>query len=151
MPLRQIVDGDGTCAYSCSRCTRTTCTVRESLKAGAKAVRPQATAPTSICIAGIKSVASGRPYFSAMVERLDRRVPETRPRQPWKTQVLTLTGREREVVQLVAEGRNTRQIARLLGVAAATVSAHRAGAMMKLGLHNTAEIVRFAVRTGVVR
>jgi DNA-binding NarL/FixJ family response regulator len=54
------------------------------------------------------------------------------------------------VMQLIAEGRNTRQIARMLGVAAATVHAHRAATMGKLGLHSTAEIVRFAVRCGVV-
>jgi DNA-binding CsgD family transcriptional regulator len=70
---------------------------------------------------------------------------------PAEDQFWSLTGREREVMQLIAEGRNTRQIARMLGVAAATVNSHRTATMAKLGLHNTAEIVRFAVRSGVVR
>jgi DNA-binding NarL/FixJ family response regulator len=125
--------------------------VQAMLAAGAKGYVLKDSADIDL-IAGIKSVTSGRPYFSATVERLLiagslKHVPAN----PLEDQFWTLTGREREVVQLVAEGRNTRQIARLLGVAAATVSAHRAGAMMKLDLHNTAEIVRLAVRSGVVQ
>ena len=148
---RQIVDGDGTVRVLMLSMHANDVYVRESLKAGAKGYVLKDSADVDL-IAGIKSVASGRPYFSPTVERLlIAGSLKHAPANPLEDQFWTLTGREREVVQLVAEGRNTRQIARLLGVAAATVSAHRAGAMMKLGLHNTAEIVRFAVRSGVVR
>lgn len=124
--------------------------VRESLKAGAKGYLLKDAADIEL-VAGVKAVASGRPYFSPPVVRMmvDGCLQQAAA-DPALDQFWSLTGREREVMQLIAEGRNTRQIARILGVAAATVHAHRAATMEKLGLHNTAEIVRFAVRCGVV-
>jgi two-component system response regulator NreC len=125
--------------------------VRESLKAGAKAYLLKDDADREL-IAGVKAVAAGRLYFSPAVERLVvAGVVDDVAARPGRDQFWSLTGREREVMQLIAEGRNTRQIARMLGITAATVNAHRGAAMAKLGLHNTAEIVRFAVRSGVVR
>ncbi|HEU67963.1 MAG TPA: response regulator transcription factor, partial [Candidatus Acetothermia bacterium] len=56
-----------------------------------------------------------------------------------------LTGREREVVQLIAEGKKTSEIAQLLSRSVATVRAHKASAMRKLGTHTTAELVRKAL------
>lgn len=125
--------------------------VREGLKAGAKGYLLKDAADMDL-IEGVKTVASGQSYFSPAVQRLvvEGCLKRTAS-DPVQDLFWSLTGREREVVQLIAEGRNTRQIARMLGVAAATVNAHRAASMAKLGLHNTAEIVRFAVRSGVVR
>jgi two-component system response regulator NreC len=125
--------------------------VLESLKAGAKGYMLKDDADRDL-IAGVKTVADGRLYLSPAVERLvvagavDRLAAQSGRDEFWR-----LTGREREVMQLIAEGRNTRQIARMLGITPATVNAHRGATMAKLGLHNTAEIVRFAVRWGVVR
>jgi DNA-binding NarL/FixJ family response regulator len=62
-----------------------------------------------------------------------------------------LTAREREVVQLVAEGKKTSEIARLLSRSVATVRAHKASAMRKLGAHSTAALVRTALDQGIVR
>jgi len=62
-----------------------------------------------------------------------------------------LSDREREVFQLVAEGRSNKQIADTLCVSVSTVETHRARIMMKLGLHTTADVVRFAVRRGVIQ
>ncbi len=62
-----------------------------------------------------------------------------------------LSEREREIFQLVAEGRANKQIADLLHVSAATVETHRAHILEKLGLHNAAELVLYAVRKGVIR
>ena len=61
-----------------------------------------------------------------------------------------MTDREREVLQLIAEGKTNKEIAALLGVSINTVETHRKHIMEKLDLHNTAEIVRFAVRKKVV-
>jgi len=61
-----------------------------------------------------------------------------------------LTPREREVVQLVAEGRPNKEIARTLGIAIRTVEVHRASAMRKLGVTDQAALVRYAVRLGLV-
>ncbi len=62
-----------------------------------------------------------------------------------------LTPREREVVQLIAEGKKLSEIARLLSRSPATVRAHKASAMRKLGVHSTAELVRAALDLGLVR
>jgi len=64
---------------------------------------------------------------------------------------LPLTPREREVVQLIAEGRKLSEIARLLSRSPATVRAHKASAMRKLAVHSTAELVRAALDLGLVR
>ena len=61
-----------------------------------------------------------------------------------------LTNREAEVVQLVARGLSGKQIAIALGISVRTVETHRARVMTKLSAHSTADIVRFAVRAGLV-
>ena len=61
-----------------------------------------------------------------------------------------LTDREKEVLQLLAEGRTNKEVAALLDVGVSTVETHRANLMQKLGLHNTAEIVLYAVRKSLV-
>ncbi|HYX20553.1 MAG TPA: response regulator transcription factor, partial [Thermoanaerobaculia bacterium] len=62
-----------------------------------------------------------------------------------------LTQREREVLQLVAEGKTTKEIARLLGITTKTAESHRTRMMGKLGIHDTAGLVRYAIRRGVVQ
>lgn len=62
-----------------------------------------------------------------------------------------LTDREREILQLIAEGYSTREIAQLLHISEKTVRAHRTNLMSKLDVHNTAELVRYAIRKGVIR
>ena len=61
-----------------------------------------------------------------------------------------LTDREREVLQLLAEGRSNKEVAVLLDVGVSTAETHRARLMEKLNLHNTAEIVLYAVRKGII-
>jgi DNA-binding NarL/FixJ family response regulator len=61
-----------------------------------------------------------------------------------------LTPREREVLQLVAEGRSNREIAELLHISVKTVDNHRANLMDKLDIHSTAELTQYAIRTGVI-
>jgi DNA-binding NarL/FixJ family response regulator len=61
-----------------------------------------------------------------------------------------LTGREREVLQLIAEGFSNKQVADQLGIATRTAETHRANIMAKLGVHNLAVLVRFAIREGLV-
>ena len=63
---------------------------------------------------------------------------------------LLLTDREKEVLQLLAEGRSNKEVATLLDLGLSTVETHRANLMQKLGLHNTAEIVLYAVRKGII-
>ena len=68
-----------------------------------------------------------------------------RPRKP-----LALTPRQREVLQLVAEGRSVKQIARLLEISPRTVEFHQTRIRETLGVRSTAELTRYAIRSGIV-
>ena len=97
--------------------------------------------------AAINALAIHRPYFSGGVsETLLDQVLSTKP----ETALGTLTRREREVVQLIAEGKLNKEIARLLEISIKTVETHRATAMHKLKLRTTAELVRYAVRNSII-
>ena len=61
-----------------------------------------------------------------------------------------LSPREREVLQLVAEGKSTKEAAVVLGISAKTAESHRARIMEKLDMHGTAELVRYAIRRGLI-
>jgi DNA-binding NarL/FixJ family response regulator len=61
-----------------------------------------------------------------------------------------LSEREREIFQLVAEGRSNKEVADLLSISVATVETHRAHILQKLDVHSTAELVLYAVRRGVI-
>lgn len=71
------------------------------------------------------------------------------PSQP--TAVSPLTAREVQVLALVAEGHSTKEIAGLLGISYKTADSHRSRIMEKLGVHETASLVRYAIRQGIVR
>ena len=62
-----------------------------------------------------------------------------------------LTPREREVLQLVAEGRTSKEVSIVLHISAKTIDAHRASIMKKLDLHDTASLVRYAIRRGLIQ
>jgi DNA-binding NarL/FixJ family response regulator len=62
-----------------------------------------------------------------------------------------LTSRQRQVLQLVAEGKTTKEVAALLGVSVKTAESHRASLMDKLSIHETAGLVRYAIRIGLIR
>ena len=62
-----------------------------------------------------------------------------------------LTPRERQVLQMVGEGSSTKDVARLLGISAKTAESHRARLMRKLDIHETASLVRYAIRRGLVQ
>jgi DNA-binding NarL/FixJ family response regulator len=62
-----------------------------------------------------------------------------------------LTLRERQVLQLIAEGKSTKDVASLLGISVKTAESHRTRLMHKLGIHETASLVRYAVRQGIVQ
>jgi len=62
-----------------------------------------------------------------------------------------LSGRERQVLQLIAEGRSTKDVASLLGISVKTAESHRSRLMQKLDIHETASLVRYAVRRGLVQ
>lgn len=100
----------------------------------------------------LRAVATGKPFVSAAVSAVlvEDYVRHLQSRGLTDTFHL-LTAREREVLQLLAEGRSNKDVAALLQVGLSTVETHRANLMQKLNLHNTAEIVLYAVRKGIIR
>jgi DNA-binding NarL/FixJ family response regulator len=102
-------------------------------------------------IPAIRTVATGKPFFSAAVSAVlvEDYIRQLKTRGATDTFHL-LTAREREVLQLLAEGRSNKEVASLLDLALSTVETHRANLMQKLSLHNTAEIVLYAVRKGMI-
>jgi DNA-binding NarL/FixJ family response regulator len=80
-------------------------------------------------------------------------VPECDARRPMETQLSadTLTGREREVLKLLAEGKTVRNAATVLGLSSKTVDSHKFNLMRKLGIHNKAELVMWAIQQNVVK
>ena len=97
-------------------------------------------------IAALDALSIHRPYFSgAISETLLEKFLESKP-QPAAS---SLTHREREVVQQIAEGRINKEIAQQLSISVKTVETHRASAMHKLKLRTTADLVRYAVQQGL--
>ncbi len=99
----------------------------------------------------IRSVAVGRPFFSPSIAKalLEDYVQQMRERHIQDSYDL-LTEREREVLQLLAEGKSNKEAAAILNLSPYTIETHRQHLMQKLGLHNTAEIVLYAVRKSII-
>lgn len=121
-----------------------------ALSAGARAYLLKSATDEDL-LPAVQAVASGKPFFSpavaaVLVEDYVRRL-QTRG---LSDSFLLLTDREKEVLQLLAEGRSNKEVATLLDLGLSTVETHRANLMQKLGLHNTAEIVLYAVRKGII-
>jgi len=100
----------------------------------------------------IRSVIAGRPFFSPAIAQtlLEEYIRLMRIRGVTDSYDL-LTDREREVLQLLAEGSTNKEAAASLNVSPYTIESHRNNLMQKLGLHNTAELVLYAVRKGIIR
>jgi DNA-binding NarL/FixJ family response regulator len=102
-------------------------------------------------VPAIHAVASGKPYFSPRVSAvLIEDYMRTLQRRGLTDSYDLLTDREKEVLHLLAEGRSNKEVATLLDVGLSTVETHRANLMQKLNLHNTAEVVLYAVRKGII-
>jgi DNA-binding NarL/FixJ family response regulator len=99
----------------------------------------------------IRSVVIGRPFFSPTIAQalLEDYVRLMRERGIQDSYNL-LTDREREVLQLLAEGKSNKEAATILNLSPYTIETHRQNLMQKLGLHNTAEIVLYAVRKAII-
>lgn len=124
--------------------------VTRALQAGATGYMLKDSAGKDL-LKGIASVAAGQAYFSPAIARLMlddyvRRVSGSGVADRYET----LSAREREIFQLIAEARTNKEVAELLEISPATVETHRARILQKLDIHNTAELVLYAVRRGVI-
>ena len=124
--------------------------VLRALKAGARGYLLKAS-PEADVLAAIRAVAAGNAYFSPSITKLlvEEYVVETRRRGIEDSYDL-LSTREKEILQLLASGKNNREIADLLFISVATVETHRNNIFQKLHLHNLAELILYAVRKGLI-
>jgi two-component system response regulator NreC len=124
--------------------------IMRALAAGARAYLLKSATDEDL-IPAVRAVATGKPFFSpavtaVLVEDYVRRLQQRGLTDSYHL----LTDREKEVLQLLAEGRSNKEVATLLDLGLSTVETHRANLMQKLNLHNTAEIVLYAVRKGLI-
>ena len=124
--------------------------ITQALRAGATGYLLKDSADTEL-LRAVTAVAAGKSFFSPAVARvmLDDYVRHLAGKGI-VDRYESLSEREREVFQLIAEGHSNKEIAELLTVSPATVETHRAHIMQKLDVHNTAELVLYAVRRGVI-
>jgi two-component system, NarL family, response regulator NreC len=119
--------------------------VREILRAGARGYLLKDSIDSDL-VNAVRSVAKGDGYLSPAVSDAvlsDYRRHVTDPLD-------LLTSREREVLQMIAEGKTNKEVASTLNLSVYTIDAHRGKIMEKLNLHSTGELVRFAVRNGLI-
>jgi DNA-binding NarL/FixJ family response regulator len=125
--------------------------VHQSAEAGAAGYLLKQAAVTDL-VRAIREVKRGNAFFSPSISRrLMENYREVVVRGvPVKKRTNTLTSREREVLQLIAEGKANKQIAAELGIRIKTVERHRQKLMNRLGIHDVAGLTRYAISTGII-
>lgn len=121
-----------------------------ALMAGAKAYLLKEAAEEDL-LPAVRAVSQDRSFFSPAIAKLlaedyVRYLQQSGQEDSYRL----LTDREKEILQLLAEGRSNKEAASILNIGVSTVETHRAKMMQKLALHNTAELVLYAVRKGIV-
>jgi DNA-binding NarL/FixJ family response regulator len=121
---------------------------RRAMEAGAAGFVLKHSAPAEL-VTAVREALAGRTYVTPLIAGdLIRSYREDDPGRP--DPVRRLTPRQREVLQLVAEGRSAKEVAALLHISARTAEFHRARVLEVLGLQTTAELVQFAIRNGII-
>jgi RNA polymerase sigma factor (sigma-70 family) len=124
--------------------------VLRALKAGARAYLLKDSAESDL-VRAIHAVAEGKSYFSPAVSKvlLEDYVRKLQ-RAGVEDSFELLTSREREILQLVAEGKSNKEVAHLLNLSVYTVETHRSNLMQKLNLRGVPELILYAVRKGII-
>jgi DNA-binding NarL/FixJ family response regulator len=124
--------------------------VLRALKAGARAYILKNSAEADL-IRAVRSVAEGKSFFSPVISKmlLEDYVRQIRDKQVEDSYDL-LTPREREILQLIAEGKTNKEVANVLHLSVHTVDAHRGNILQKLNLHGIPELILYAVRKGII-
>lgn len=120
--------------------------IREALEAGVKGYVLKNQVASELLLA-IRQVSRGQVYLSPGVSNAVIEAYHSKSDKPQNP----LTLRERQVLQLIAEGKSTKDVASLLGVSVKTAESHRTRLMQKLDIHETASLVLYAVRHGIVQ
>ena len=120
--------------------------VRNIVDAGARGYVLKSDASRDLLNA-VEALANNRTFFTSgateiLIDDLCKPVPEAKPPLMRKS----LTSREREIVQLVAEGKSSKEVAIALGISVKTAETHRSNILRKLGMHSVSELVRYAIK-----
>ena len=123
--------------------------VRQALRAGASGYLLKGAAVAELPLA-LQAVMRGETYLTPKISQdvVQGFLRESQDEEPGPLE--GLTKRQREILQLIAEGRSTKEIAQILDVSAKTVETHRMRMMDRLGIHDVPGLVRFAIRAGIV-
>jgi DNA-binding NarL/FixJ family response regulator len=127
--------------------------VREVLRAGARGFLLKSDAGSDL-ITAVEALQNHRTFFTTKVSRMVLEGYLTRERddgQEIPSAQSILTAREREVIQLLAEGKTSKEVAVTLNLSVKTAETHRTNLMRKLNLHSVADLTRYAVRNGIVQ
>lgn len=124
--------------------------ILRALKAGARGYLLKDSAESDL-IQAVRAVAAGKAFFSPAVSKVLaedylRQVQQRGVDDPYDL----LTARERELLQLIAEGKSAKEIATLLHLSAYTIDTHRGNLMQKLNVHSIPELILYAVRRGII-
>jgi DNA-binding NarL/FixJ family response regulator len=125
--------------------------IQEILDAGVRGFIVKSDSDRDLIVA-VESLANHKPFFTSMATEVmltnfqrPASAPTTSGMRPNR-----LTSREREIVQLLAEGKSSKEVASALGISVKTAETHRANIMRKLEIHSVSELVRYAVRNQIV-
>jgi DNA-binding NarL/FixJ family response regulator len=126
--------------------------IREVFAAGAKGYLLKSDAGRHL-IGAIRCLAAGSHYYSPLLSDVIfqgflNNTPSQRT--PASTSTVLPTGREREIIQLLAEGKSNKEVASILGISVKTAETHRAAVMRKLGFHSISDLVRYAIRNHII-
>jgi DNA-binding NarL/FixJ family response regulator len=148
---RQILKNDANAKILILTMHETDPLIREVLDAGARGYLLKTDASRDL-VTAVTAIRSNKTFFTAKVAQMvldgyldtKRRAPE---RESLKTR---LTPRQREIVQLLAEGKSSKEVAAALGLSIKTAETHRANIMRRLDCHSVSELVRYAVRNNII-
>jgi two-component system response regulator NreC len=124
--------------------------IQQFLQAGASGYVVKQAAPAEL-ISAIQAVYRGDSFLSPLISKtvIDEYLKRTEPAA--SAEQAKLTDREREVLQLIAEGCSNRDIAQKLQISIKTAGVHRTNLMEKIGIHNVTDLVKYALRKGIIR
>jgi len=124
--------------------------MHEVLAAGARGYVLKSDAG-NVMHAAIESLCKGKPYFTSKVSEVLLKSFLDPALSKHESGRGGLTPREREIVQLLAEGKSSKEVAAVLGISVKTAETHRTNLMRKLGVHSVSEIVRYAIRNRIIQ
>lgn len=123
--------------------------MEDALQAGAKGYLLKSDAARNL-LAAMETLSQHRPFYSNRPSPASSVVTPRKHGAEGALSPRILTPREKEIIQLLAEGKSTKEVASALNITAKTAETHRTNIMRKLDLHSTSDLVRYAIRNGIV-